>query len=238
MRLDGYFSSQGILSRVEAKKEIRRKKVKVNDKIVNDYSYIVKDTDVIKYNDEIINYEEFVYFILNKPEGYVCAREDNLSNTVIELITDSHKDLTTVGRLDKDTTGLLIITNDGALVHELTSPKKKITKTYFADISGMVKEEHIKMFEDGLDIGDDDKTLPAKLKIIETDINNNTSKIEVTITEGRYHEVKRMFEAIDTKVTSLKRIMIGNYKLDEKEIEKGKYIKVTKDELTKLIYGE
>lgn len=238
MRLDGYFSSQGILSRVEAKKEIRRKKVKVNDKIINDYSYNIKEGDVIKYNDEIITYEEFVYYILNKPEDYVCAREDNISKTVLELIDSSRKDLTTVGRLDKDTTGLLIITDDGKTVHDLTSPKKHVDKTYYADIDGIVKDSDIEKFKNGLDIGDDKLTLPSTLKILSIDEKTNTSKIEVTISEGRYHEVKRMFESIDCKVTTLKRISIGKLNLSDLNIEIGEYKKVTKDELYNLIYGE
>ena len=237
MRLDGYFSSLGILSRVEAKKEIRRKKVKVNDIIVCDYSYQVKDTDIIKYNDEVVTYEKFVYYILNKPADYVCAREDNLSKTVIELIDDTHKDLTTVGRLDKDTTGLLIITNDGNTVHDLTSPRKHVDKIYYATIDGLVKDSDIEKFKDGLDIGDDKKTLPSILKIISRDEKNNTSEIEVTISEGRYHQVKRMFEAIDTKVTSLKRIQMGKLELPS-SLKEGDYIKVTKDELYNMIYGE
>lgn len=237
MRLDGYFSSCGLLSRQEAKKEIRRKKVKVNDKIINDYSYIIKDGDIIKYNDEIVINEKFVYYILNKPADYVCAREDEISRTVIELIDDSHKDLTTVGRLDKDTTGLLIITNDGQVVHELTSPKKHVDKIYYAKIDGLVGDENIEKFKNGLDIGDDKLTLPALLKILNRDEENNTSEIEVTISEGRYHEVKRMFESIGTKVTYLKRIAMGKLFLPN-DLDEGKYIKVTKDELYKMIYGE
>lgn len=237
MRLDGFFSSQGILSRSDAKKEIKKSKVKVNDEVITDNGYIVKDSDVVKYNDEIISYEKFVYYILNKPEGYVCAREDNLSKTVIELIDDTHDDLTTVGRLDKDTTGLLIITNDGEVVHDLTSPRRHVDKIYFADIEGIVKETDIVKFKEGLDIGDDKLTLPSELKILTTDEKNNSSKIEVTISEGRYHQVKRMFESIDTKVVTLKRIQIGNLKLDD-EMKIGDYKKVSKEELYNLIYGE
>lgn len=237
MRLDGYFSSLGILSRVEAKKEIRRKQVKVNDVIINDYSYNVKDTDVIKYKDEVITYEKYVYYILNKPMDYVCAREDGLSNTVIDLIDDTHKDLTTVGRLDKDTTGLLIITNDGQCVHDLTSPKKHVDKVYYATIDGIVGDENIEKFKNGLDIGDDKLTLPSELTILKRDEKNNVSEILIKISEGRYHQVKRMFEAINTKVASLKRISIGNLKLND-DIGIGEYRKVTKEELYTMIYGE
>ncbi|MCQ2978884.1 MAG: pseudouridine synthase, partial [Clostridia bacterium] len=199
---------------------------------------MIKEGDVIKYNDEVITYEEFVYYILNKPEDYVCAREDNISKTVLELIDSSRKDLTTVGRLDKDTTGLLIITDDGKTVHDLTSPKKHVDKTYYADIDGIVKDSDIEKFKNGLDIGDDKLTLPSILKILSTDEKTNTSKIEVTISEGRYHEVKRMFESIDCKVTTLKRISIGKLNLSDLNIEIGEYKKVTKDELYNLIYGE
>lgn len=233
MRLDRYFSDLGY-PRSEMKKEINHRRVKVNGVIVTDNSFNVTEKDEITYNDEKIVYEKFVYYILNKPAGYVSARIDKLSKTVLELIDDMHDDLSPVGRLDKDTEGLLLITNDGEFLHNLMSPKKHVSKKYYAEIDGVVTKEDIEKFKEGLDIGDEKKTEPANLEILET--TDTTSKIVVEIFEGRYHEVKRLFEAVGKKVTYLKRISIGNLELP-KDLELGKTIKVSKEELTNMIYN-
>ena len=167
------------------------------------------------------------YFLLNKPAGCVTATKDNLSDTVMSFLPDNaREDLFPVGRLDKDTEGLLLITNDGQLAHELLSPKKHVDKTYFAVIGGKVKEEHIQQFQEGLDIGDDTLTMPAKLKIIKSDA---VSEIELTIHEGRFHQVKRMFEAVGTKVTYLKRISMGPLSLGT--LQPGEVRRLTEEEI-------
>lgn len=234
MRLDKIFSNLGILTRKEVKEEIKKGKIKVNNEVVKKSDFDVNvEKDGITYKEQKVVYEEFVYYILNKPEGVITAREDNLNKTVMDLIDDPRSDLSPVGRLDKDTTGLLIITNDGAFLHELMSPKKHVSKTYKATIQGKVTEEDTKKFKEGLNIGDDKLTLPAELNILKSD---EVSEIEVTIYEGRYHQVKRMFKSVGKEVLTLERISIGNLKLDE-SIKRGSYIKVTKDYLIDKIYN-
>lgn len=237
MRIDKYFSSLRIRSRSEIKKELKKGNVKVNDVIIKDPSHDVKKGDIVKLEDKIIEYEEYVYYILNKPQGYVCARMDNLYPTVLEIIDDKRNDLSPVGRLDKDTEGILLITNDGALLHDLMSPKKHVSKTYYAEIAGIVNESDIESFKEGLDIGDEKKTLPAKLTILSKNLEDNTSKVEITIIEGRYHQVKRMIKAVGKEVTFLKRISIGNLKLNE-DLKLGECIKIDKKALLKLINNE
>lgn len=232
MRLDKYFSDLGF-SRSEIKKEIKNKKVKVNGVIVTDNSFNVGENDEVCYKDEKVVYEKFVYYILNKPQGCVSARTDKLFKTVLDLIDDDRDDLSPVGRLDKDTEGLLLITNDGEFLHNLMSPKKHVSKKYFAEIEGVVTEEDVEKFKEGLDIGDEKNAMPANLEILET--NDTKSKIIVEIFEGRYHEVKRLFETVGKKVTYLKRISIGGLELPS-TLNLGEYKKVTRDELEDEIY--
>ena len=152
--------------------------------------------------------------MLHKPAGVVSATEDNREKTVLDLVRpeDRKNGLFPVGRLDKDTEGLLLLTDDGELAHRLLSPKKHVDKTYYAKIDGQVTEEHVKQFREGLDIGDEKKTLPAVLTIL---LSGPVSEIEVTIHEGRFHQIKRMFEAVGCKVTYLKRLSMGSLVLDE-----------------------
>ena len=151
--------------------------------------------------------------MLHKPAGYISATEDKKLDTVLELLPENARsDLFPVGRLDRDTEGLLLLTNDGKLAHYLLSPKRHVDKTYYARIAGQVEPEHVQAFFEGLDIGDEKKTLPADLHILQS---GPESEIEVTIREGRYHQVKRMFEAIGCEVTYLKRLSMGSLKLDE-----------------------
>ena len=152
--------------------------------------------------------------MLHKPAGVVSATEDNREKTVLDLVRpeDWKNGLFPVGRLDKDTEGLLLLTDDGELAHRLLSPKKHVDKTYYAKIDGQVTEEHVKQFREGLDIGDEKKTLPAVLTIL---LSGPVSEIEVTIHEGRFHQIKRMFEAVGCKVTYLKRLSMGSLVLDE-----------------------
>lgn len=229
MRLDKYLCEAGVGSRSQVKIYIKKGQVTINEERAKKPEEKVDETkDIIKVNGEVVEYEEYEYFLLNKPQGVVSATRDKISDTVIQLITDRKRnDLFPVGRLDKDTEGLLLITNDGALAHDLLSPKKHVDKTYYAKIEGMVTKEDIKLFLEGVDIGDDKPTLPARLTIIQS---GEVSEIELSIQEGRYHQVKRMFEAVGKKVIYLKRIQMGELKLDE-SLKPGEYKRLTKEEI-------
>ena len=169
--------------------------------------------------------------MLHKPAGYISATEDKKLDTVLELLPENTRsDLFPVGRLDRDTEGLLLLTNDGKLAHYLLSPKRHVDKTYYARIQGQVKPEHVQTFLEGLDIGDEKKTLPADLRILKS---GPESEIEVTIREGRFHQVKRMFEAIGCEVTYLKRLSMGSLKLDE-NLQTGACRPLTEEELRRL----
>ena len=230
MRLDKFLCEMGVGTRSEVKTHMKKGLVTVNgETIKKPETKIDENKDTVCFMGKTLAYEAVQYFLLNKPAGCVTATKDNLSDTVMSFLPDNRReDLFPVGRLDKDTEGLLLITNDGQLAHELLSPKKHVDKTYFAVIDGKVEEKHIQQFLEGVDIGDEDLTMPAKLKILKSDEN---SEIELTIQEGRFHQVKRMFEAIGTKVTYLKRISMGPLTLgdlkpgevrvlDDEEIEK------------------
>ena len=208
MRLDKFLCEMGVGTRSEVKAYLKKGQVTVNGEIIKKPEVkIDENKDTICFQGLPLVYEAVQYFLLNKPADCVTATRDNLSETVMSFLPDNRRDdLFPVGRLDKDTEGLLLITNDGQLAHELLSPKKHVDKTYFAVINGEVREEHKQLFFEGLDIGDEDLTMPAKLEIIKS---GEVSEIELTIQEGRFHQVKRMFEAIGTKVTYLKRISMG-----------------------------
>ena len=208
MRLDKFLCEMGVGTRSEVKAYLKKGQVTVNGEITKKPEVkIDENKDTICFQGLPLVYEAVQYFLLNKPAGCVTATRDNLSETVMSFLPDNRRDdLFPVGRLDKDTEGLLLITNDGQLAHELLSPRKHVDKTYFAVIAGTIREEHKQLFLDGLDIGDEDLTMPAKLEILKS---GEVSEIELTIQEGRFHQVKRMFEAIGTKVTYLKRISMG-----------------------------
>ena len=231
MRLDKFLCEMGVGTRSEVKACLKKGQVTVNGEIVKKPEVKINENkDVICYLGQTLAYEAVQYFLLNKPAGCVTATRDNLSETVMSFLPENRRDdLFPVGRLDKDTEGLLLITNDGQLAHELLSPKKHVDKTYFAVIDGEVKEEHKQLFLEGLDIGDDDFTMPAKLVILKSGV---TSEIELTIQEGRFHQVKRMFEAIGTKVTYLKRISMGPLSLGD--LQPGEVRVLTETELEQL----
>jgi 16S rRNA pseudouridine516 synthase len=172
--------------------------------------------------------------MLNKPAGCVSATHDNLHKTVLDLLKDvDTRDLFPVGRLDIDTEGLLLITNDGPLSHNLLSPAKHVNKTYYAQIDGLADESSVKAFASGIDIGDDKLTKPAILNILDIDTDNGTSTIELTITEGRFHQVKRCFQALGMEVTYLKRISMGSLHLDS-SIKPGEFRELTQSEINGL----
>ena len=233
MRLDKFLCELGIGTRSEVKNKIKNGLVQVEgvNKVTPEYKLDI-EKDKVYYNGSLLQYAEFEYYMLNKPAGCVSATSDNLHKTVLELIdTKVRKDLFPVGRLDIDTEGLLLITNDGALAHQLLSPKKHVDKTYYAEIEGMITNEDVVAFKEGLDIGENTLTLPAKLVILES---GTISKIEVTIQEGKYHQVKRMFEAVGKRVVYLKRLSMGTLTLDA-ALKPGEYRLLTPEEIEHLI---
>lgn len=231
MRLDKLLCEMGIGTRSEVKTYIKKGMVSVNDMLVKKAEQKIEEgKDLVCFQGKPLEYEAMQYFLLNKPAGCVTATRDNLSDTVMSFLPENHRnDLFPVGRLDKDTEGLLLITNDGLLAHELLSPKKHVDKTYFAIIEGEVKERHKQQFLEGVDIGDDTLTMPAKLNILKS---GEISEIELTVWEGRFHQVKRMFEAIGMRVAYLKRISMGPLTLGN--LQPGQIRALTKEELEKL----
>ncbi len=229
IRLDKYLSDMGIGTRSEVKIAIRKGFVKVNNEVKKAPDCKITMDDLVSYHDEPISYAEYEYYMLNKPAGVVSATEDKRDKTVIDLITSNkRKDLFPVGRLDKDTEGLLLLTNDGDLAHQLLSPNKKVGKVYYARIEGRVTENEVKLFGEGLQVDETFTAMPAKLTILKS---GEESQIELMIMEGKFHQVKRMFEAVGMKVVYLKRLSMGSLVLDE-TLETGMYRPLTNEELT------
>ncbi|UEL46103.1 pseudouridine synthase [Terrisporobacter hibernicus] len=233
LRIDKILSNVGYGSRAEIKVYCKKGLVKVNDKVIsNPGTQVDTDTDKIEFNNEVVKYREFVYIMMNKPDGYLSATFDKRDPIVLDLIESSYLAFEPfpVGRLDKDTEGLLVLTNDGKLAHRVLSPKKHVPKTYYAKIDGVVTEKDVKAFEDGVTLDDGYETMPSQLKILES---GETSEIELTIHEGKFHQVKRMFESVGKKVVYLKRLSMGKLKLDE-TLSLGEYRELTEEEV-KLI---
>lgn len=232
LRLDKYLANMGLGTRSEVKKAITKGLAEVNGAVVKKpEGKVDTETDEIRYQGKTVGYISYEYYMLNKPAGVISSTEDPRQRTVIDLISGRHRDdLFPVGRLDKDTEGLLLITNDGALAHRLLSPKKHVDKIYYARIQGVVTAADAESFAVGLDIGDEKRTLPAKLDILES---GEISKIRVTVREGRFHQVKRMFQAVGKEVIYLKRLQMGSLKLDE-NLEIGAYRELTKEEMEAL----
>lgn len=233
MRLDKYLAHFGLGTRKELKSFIRKGLVKVNDIIIKKDDYKVDpDCDFICFNDQKIEYRQYVYIMLNKPAGCVCATQDQVHRTVIDLIEGyDHYDLFPVGRLDKDTEGLLIITNNGDFAHKLMAPKRKHAKLYYAVIDGIVTEDDIRKFKEGIYIGDY-QCQPAQLTVLA--IEENYSEVYIEIYEGKFHQIKRMVQATGKKVVYLKRLQIKTLKLDP-HLESGRYRELTDDELFDLM---
>lgn len=236
-RVDKVLANLGYGSRKEIKKMCKDGEVKIDGQMIKDSSYkFDPEISEISISDQEVMYRDYIYLMMNKPQGVISATYDNMHETVIDIIADEFRALEPfpVGRLDKDTEGLMLISNDGKLSYRLLSPKRKIPKTYYAEVDGVVTEEDAKAFKEGVCIISDDEeyqTLPAELKIIES---GQVSKIELTIVEGKFHQVKRMFLAVDKEVIYLKRVRIGSLKLDE-DLELGEYRELTKEELDELI---
>ena len=228
MRLDNFLNKALSVSRSEASKIIKDKKIIVNEKIVTKKdTYIDEQKDIIKYNGEIITYKEFIYIMLNKPKGYLSATKDGKEKTVIDLI-DIKRDIFPVGRLDKDTEGLLLLTNNGKYAHYLTSPNHHVEKKYYVELEKDIKPEDIILFCEGLEIrdGKDELYITKQAKLDK--LTSNTCY--VYITEGKFHQIKRMFEKLDNKVTYLKRVKFGEIKLDE-TLELGQYRELNEEEI-------
>ena len=233
MRVDKLLSNVGVASRAELKKYCKQGMISVNGKVINNPGVQVdSENDEVMFNGEKIVYREFVYIMLNKPDGYISATFDKYDPIVLDLIDQSYLvfEPFPVGRLDKDTEGLLVLTNDGQLAHRVLSPKKHVPKTYYAKIEGKVTQEDILAFEKGVVLDDGYETMPSQLKILKSD---DMSEIELTIHEGKFHQVKRMFESVGKKVVYLKRLSMGKLKLDE-SLELGEYRELTEEEV-KLI---
>ncbi|MDF0726487.1 pseudouridine synthase [Cytobacillus sp. S13-E01] len=226
-------STIGFGSRKEVKKLLKSGAVKIENVIVKDSSKHVDPTkEIVTVHGDAVVYKEFIYLMLNKPPGVISATEDSSQKTVIDLLEmdDAIYEPFPVGRLDKDTEGLLLLTNDGQLSHQLLSPKKHVPKIYFAVIEGVVTKEDIEEFKQGVILDDGYKTLPADLTILKEGIS---SDIEVTITEGKFHQVKRMFEAVGKRVVYLQRIQMGPLRLD-RTLELGEYRELTEEEVELL----
>lgn len=230
-RLDKIISNLGYGSRKDVKTFVKKGLIEVDGVIAKDNGMSVDpEKSSIKINGEEILYRKYIYLMMNKPDGVISATQDSKDETVIDLLEIDHQAFEPfpVGRLDKDTVGLLLLTNDGELNHRLISPKWHVDKIYYAMINKKVDESDIEKFKKGIVLDDGYKCMEAKLEIISS--SDEGSEIRITIQEGKYHQVKRMFEAVGKKVTYLKREEFGGLKLDE-ELEEGEYRELTDDEL-------
>ncbi|MGX7329790.1 pseudouridine synthase [Enterococcus bulliens] len=236
MRLDKFLADMEFGSRKEVKQFIKKGRVKVNGVICkSDKTQVDELNDHILFDDELVHYQNQFYYILHKPQGVISATVDNFDETVVDLLDDDvfREDLFPVGRLDKDTEGLLILTNDGALAHQLLSPKKHIEKAYYAKVSGQMTPEDVVAFKQGLTIDQKEVCLPAKLTILSYDEALDESEIELVLHEGKFHQVKRMVQAVGKEVTYLKRIRMGQLVLPS-DLALGEYRELTTEELELL----
>ena len=233
MRLDKFLSHMGYGTRSEVKVLIKSKAIEINNTVAKNGSTHVNELeDQVSVYGEVVEYREFIYLMMNKPPGVVSATEDSRDQTVIDLLDDDvrHFEPYPVGRLDKDTVGLLLLTNDGALTHRLLSPKKDVPKVYYAKVAGRVTESDVEAFKEGVILDDGYHTKPGHLNILKSD---QISEIELTITEGKFHQVKRMFQSVNKEVIYLKRLSMGALKLDN-SLEEGSYRELTTEELISL----
>ena len=233
MRLDKFISTTTTLSRAEAKKIIK-KGILINDILIKSPDYKVDEfNDQVIVNGNRLVYQKYVYIMMNKPKNTVSATEDAIERTVVDILRDEDRiyKVFPVGRLDKDTEGLMLLTNDGELAHKLISPKKDVEKKYYVEVSGELKNEHLKIIKEGVILEDGYRCKPARLEILDSSEGN--SKANIFIIEGKFHQVKRMMKSLGTTVTYLKRLSIGSLKLDE-NLKLGEYRYLTDDELNKL----
>lgn len=228
MRLDKFLCDCQIGTRSEVKKIIKAGRVTVNGTTPKTADIKINEAkDIVCIDSKTLKYEKYLYYILHKPAGCVTANKDNLHKTVMDYMpNECKKDCSPVGRLDLDTEGLLLITNDGKLSHELLSPTHHVSKTYYAILDKPVPQDAVRLFKDGIDIGDEKPTLPAELDILDEDFPS----ARLTIYEGRFHQVKRMFKAVGCEVTYLRRETFGSLTLEN--LPKGEYKKITINEIT------
>lgn len=229
IRVDKLIANMGFATRSEIKKASKKGAVLVNDEVEKNSGRIVDtDTDRVSYFGELIEYREFIYLLMNKPKGVISATEDFFDKTVIDLLLEEHAIFNPfpVGRLDKDTTGLLLITNDGELNHRLTSPKKEVSKTYKVSLTHDIEEENYNLtFEKGIKLMPENIiTKPATMEVIDS------RHCYLTIKEGKYHQVKRMFEKVGNKVMDLERVSFGNLELPM-DLEYGEYIEIKREDI-------
>lgn len=230
MRLDKYLAEMGAGTRKEVRKMIRDGRVSINGQKENDPGRKVMEGEEVRADGAPVVYEKYVYYMLHKPAGVISATEDAREQTVLDLIDEKkRKGLFPVGRLDRDTEGLLLITNDGELAHRLLSPKRHVDKVYFARLDGPVGEEEKKRFAQGLKVDDTLTALPAELEILD-----GKNEVRVTVREGKYHQVKRMFQAVGREVLYLKRLSMGPLVLDE-QLPAGAYRRLTGEEESAII---
>lgn len=236
MRLDKFLADVGLGSRKEVKALIKKGHIKVNDQTIKSDKFQVDEwADQVTYEGEQFIYQKDFYYILNKPAGVISATQDNYDQTVLDLFDDTsyREDLFPVGRLDKDTEGLLVVTNDGGLAHRLLSPKKHVEKEYFAEVNGIMTEADVQTFSQGLTIDGGEETRPAQLSIVSVNSEDETSVIHLILHEGKFHQVKRMVKAVGKEVTYLKRIRMGNFLLPE-DLALGEYRPMTAEEVKQL----
>lgn len=234
MRLDKYLSDMGLASRSDIKKEIRKGLVRVNGEIIRDSSFSVPLHASVSYRGEEVCYEEFSYYMMNKPIGVLSSTEDRKQKTVLDLITEKHrKDLFPVGRLDKDSEGLILIMNDGQLAHTLLSPKNHIEKRYYIEIPVLLEDSDIAPLRFGIQYDKDLIAEPAKVRILSAE--KEKAAIEIIITEGKFHQIKKMFLALSENyiVTKLKRLSMGKVVLDE-NLAPGDYRRLSAEEIEAL----
>ncbi len=231
MRINKYIAQCGIASRRKAENIIKSRKVKVNGKVTTDLSTEIKDTDIVSIDNKTIKIvSNLVYYKLNKPKGYITSTSDDKDRkTVINLMRSIHYRVFPIGRLDYDTEGLLLLTNDGEIANILTKPNSEVKKTYVLHIGGIINKDEIKKLSTGVDIGDY-ITRPCSVELIET--NGTQSKLKVTITEGKNRQIRKMFASIGKEVTFLKRIQIGDIKLGG--LSRGEYAPLNQKEIRYL----
>ncbi|MCR5654916.1 MAG: rRNA pseudouridine synthase [Lachnospiraceae bacterium] len=235
MRLDKYLSDISVGTRSECKKYIRNGAVTINGAVEKDPGATVFANDVVCFRGQIVERKEHLYYMFHKPAGCVSATEDAKEKTVLSYFPpELRKRLLIAGRLDKDTEGFLLLTDDGAFVHRIMHPKRHVKKTYYFEGKGRLSDHAEDLVKEGLDIGDETRTKPAAL--YDVTLDGDGFRGYLTITEGRYHQVKRMIRALGGEVTYLKRTAIGNLSLDE-TLEKGSFRELTEEEFEEILQG-
>ena len=237
MRLDKFLANSGIGTRKEVKIILKKGKIKVNEKIVKDAKMQVDEIkDDVKIEGEKITYKPFVYIMMNKPSGVISATEDGKHKTVIDLLCEKYKNYKVfpVGRLDIDTEGLLLLTNDGVLTHNLLSPKKHVDKKYYVELKEPLTIEKKKILENGIKLEENFVTKKAKIEIIDKDEDIEVNSVFITISEGKFHQVKRMFKFVENEVLYLKRVKMGKLLLPE-DLKLGEYRELSEEEMNLIL---